>query len=194
MEAGCQGTLTLEAVYRGTRSHTARPWMGENAVHAAAPVLAQLAAYESASPVVDGLQFREALQVVRVSAGVANNVVPDECRVVVNRRVAPGRALADAESELRALLDGADEITVLNASPPAPPNLSNPLVAEFVGTLDLAVRPKFGWTDVARFAEHGIPALNFGPGDPQLAHTAGERVERADVEGCYRVLRHFLGI
>jgi succinyl-diaminopimelate desuccinylase len=95
---------------------------------------------------------------------------------------------------VRALLEGADDVRVLNASPPAAPNLSNALVAEFVGTLDLAVRPKLGWTDVARFASNGIPALNFGPGDPTLAHTAGERVERADVEGCYRVLAHFLGV
>ncbi len=194
VEAGCQGTLSLEAVFRGRRAHTARPWMGENAVHKAAPVLARLASHPSAAPVVDGLEYREALQVVRVAGGVANNVVPDECRVVVNRRVAPSTTLDGAEAEVRALLDGADEIAVLNASPPAAPNLSNPLVAEFVGTLDLAVRPKLGWTDVARFAAHGIPAVNFGPGDPELAHTAAERVERADVEGCHRVLAHFLGL
>jgi succinyl-diaminopimelate desuccinylase len=194
VEAGCQGTLSIEATFRGARAHTARPWMGENAIHKAGPVLARIGAHVSDTPVVDGLEFREALQVVRVEGGVANNVVPDECRVVVNRRVAPNHTLADAEAQVRALLEGADEVRVLNGSPPAPPNLSNPLVAEFVGTLDLAVRPKLGWTDVARFAAAGIPALNFGPGDPTLAHTAQERVEGADVEGCYRVLAHFLGV
>ncbi len=193
-EAGCQGSLSVEAVFRGARAHTAWPWMGTNAVHKAAPVLARVAAHTPESPIVDGLEFREALQVVRVEAGVANNVVPDECRVVVNRRVAPNRTLDEAEAQLRTLLDGADEVRVLNASAPAAPNLSNPIVAEFVGTLDLAVRPKLGWTDVARFTAHGIPAVNFGPGDPALAHTAGERVERADVEGCHAVLAHFLGV
>ena len=131
---------------------------------------------------------------VSINAGIANNVVPDECRVVVNRRVAPSVTLVQAEVEVRAILEGADELRVINASAPAAPNLANPLVAEFVGTLDLGVRPKLGWTDVARFAAEGIPAVNFGPGDPTLAHTAQERVERADVEGCHRVLAHFLGL
>jgi succinyl-diaminopimelate desuccinylase len=194
VEAGCQGSLHMQAIFRGARAHTARPWMGVNAVHKAAPVLERIAAHVSDNPVVDGLEFREALQVVRVEAGVANNVVPDECTVVVNRRVAPNLTLHEAETQVRAFLDGADEVAVVNGSPPAAPNLSNPLVAEFVGTLDLAVRPKLGWTDVARFANHGIPAINFGPGDPTLAHTAQERVERADVEGCHRVLAHFLGV
>jgi succinyl-diaminopimelate desuccinylase len=168
--------------------------MGANAIHAAAPVLARLAAHEPETVMVDGLEFREAMQVVRVEGGVANNVVPDECRIVVNRRLSPSLSIAQAEAQLRALLEGADEVRTLSASPPGPPNLTNPLVAEFVGTLDLAVRPKLGWTDVARFASNGIPAVNFGPGDPTLAHTAQERVERADVEGCHRVLAHFLGL
>ncbi|HEY1739080.1 MAG TPA: succinyl-diaminopimelate desuccinylase, partial [Acidimicrobiia bacterium] len=194
VEAGCQGSLHMRAVFRGARAHTARPWMGVNAVHKAAPVLERVAHHVPDNPVVDGLEFREALQVVRVEAGVANNVVPDECTVVVNRRVAPNLTLDAAEAQLRTLLDGADDIEVINGSPPGAPNLSNALVAEFVGTLDLAVRPKLGWTDVARFANNGIPAVNFGPGDPTLAHTAQERVERADVEGCHRVLAHFLGV
>jgi succinyl-diaminopimelate desuccinylase len=125
---------------------------------------------------------------------VANNVVPDECTFVVNRRFAPSRTIADAEAELRALLVGADEIEVVSASPAASPNLNNPLVAEFVGTLDIAVRPKLGWTDVARFASRGVPAMNYGPGDPTLAHTSDERVDRGDIEGCFNVLAHFLGL
>jgi succinyl-diaminopimelate desuccinylase len=156
--------------------------------------LSALASFDAGTVDVEGLQFREALQVVRVEGGVANNVVPDRCSVVVNRRYAPSRSLPAAVDEVRALLTGADEIDVLNASAAAEPHLSSPLVAEFVGTLDLAVRPKLGWTDVARFAAAGIPALNFGPGDPELAHTAEERVERADVEGCFRVLAYFLGL
>jgi succinyl-diaminopimelate desuccinylase len=194
VEAGCQGTISLRATWHGKRSHSARPWMGVNAIHRGAPTLASLATFEAETVDVEGLQFRESLQVVRVEGGVANNVVPDHCALVVNRRYAPSRPLPDAVDEVRALLSDADDVEVLNASSAAEPHLSAPLVAEFVGTLDLAVRPKLGWTDVARFTAAGIPALNFGPGDPELAHTAEERVERADVEGCYRVLEYFLGL
>jgi succinyl-diaminopimelate desuccinylase len=196
VEAGCQGTLHMEAVFRGARAHTARPWMGVNAIHRMSPVLARLvAAADAAGPVlVDGLEYREAVQVVRVSGGVANNVVPDDARIVVNRRYAPCHTGADAEAQLGALLDGADEVHVVNNAPGAPPNLFNPLVAEFIGTLDLAVRPKLGWTDVARFAAHGVPALNFGPGDPTLAHTADERVDRREIEGVHAALARFVGV
>lgn len=194
VEAGCQGTITLRAVFHGERAHTARPWKGTNAIHRAAPVLSRLSTYEARRPEVDGLEFREALQVVRVEGGVAHNVVPDLCAVTVNRRFAPSSTLDEALDDTRALLDGADEVEVLNASEAAPPGLANPLVAEMIGTLDLAVRPKLGWTDVARFTAHGIPALNLGPGDPLLAHTAAERVERAAVEGCHGLLAHFLGL
>ena len=168
--------------------------MGANAIHAASEVLARVAAHDPGSVAVDGLSFRESVQVVAVHGGVANNVVPDECRIVVNRRFAPCWTSEEAETQLRALLDGADEVTVTNLSPAAAPNLMNPLVARFIGTLDLGVRPKLGWTDVARFASRGIPALNFGPGDPTMAHTAGECVDRADIEGCYEVLAEFLGV
>jgi succinyl-diaminopimelate desuccinylase len=194
VEAGCQGTISVRATWHGARAHTARPWMGANAIHRAAPTLSALASFDASVVPVEGLDYREALQVVRVEGGIANNVVPDRCSIVVNRRYAPSRPLHDAIDEVRALLADADEVDVLNASPAAAPHLSAPLVAEFVGTLDLAVRPKLGWTDVARFAGAGIPALNFGPGDPELAHTADEHVERADVEGCYRVLAYFLGL
>ncbi len=168
--------------------------MGANAIHAMSALLARVASFEPETVIVDGLEYREALQAVRVEGGVANNVVPDECRLVVNRRFAPNRSVDAAVDEVRALLDGADEIDVVSASPAAPPNLRDPLVAEFVGTLDLAVRPKLGWTDVARFASRGVAALNFGPGDPALAHTAEEQVTREDVEGCFNVLGHFTGL
>lgn len=194
VEAGCQGTLHARATMRGQRAHTARPWMGSNAIHAMSELLATVAAFEPETVIVDGLEYREALQAVSIEGGVANNVVPDECRLTVNRRFAPNRSIADVEGEVRGLLAGADEVEILSASPAAPPNLESPLVAEFVGTLDLAVRPKLGWTDVARFAARGVPALNFGPGDPTLAHTAGEQVTRGDVEGCFNVLAHFVGL
>lgn len=194
VEAGCQGTIHARAMFVGTRAHTARPWTGSNAVHRAAPLLARLASYEAATVEVDGLEYREALQVVRVEGGIANNVVPDRCTVTVNRRYAPSRPLDDAVAELVALLDDADEVEVTNASPAAPPNLANPLVADFVARGALAVRPKLGWTDVARFASRGIPALNFGPGDPLVAHTAEEFVTGASLRSCADVLARFVGL
>jgi succinyl-diaminopimelate desuccinylase len=194
VEAGCQGTLHLRATYRGARSHTARPWMGTNAIHRAAAALARVADGDPGPVDVDGLEYRQALQVVRIDGGIANNVVPDECTLVVNRRFAPSISPEQAEAETRALLADADEIEVVNASIAAPPNLWDPLVAELVGTFDLGVRPKLGWTDVARFAAHGIPALNFGPGEPTLAHTAEEQVTRASLDGCHAVLGRFLGV
>jgi succinyl-diaminopimelate desuccinylase len=131
---------------------------------------------------------------VRISGGVANNVVPDACELVVNRRIAPSRNVEVAISEVYELLGDADDLEVLNASPPAPPNLGHPLVAEFIGAGVLGVRPKLGWTDVARFAGHGIAACNFGPGDPELAHTAEERLERDDLLRAATILGSFLGV
>ena len=192
LEAGCQGSIRLQATFHGRRAHTARPWQGDNAVYRAAPVLQRLAAYQPEPIEVDGLLFRQALSVVDVHGGVAGNVVPDRCTVVVNRRYAPALTVEEAAAEVRALLDGADEIELTSVSPAAHPNLNHPLVSEFAGLLDLPVRCKLGWTDVARFSAHGVPAVNFGPGDPEVSHTAGEHVTRASVEGCYAALAAFL--
>jgi succinyl-diaminopimelate desuccinylase len=194
VEAGCQGTLHVRATFTGARAHSARPWMGENAIAKSSPALARLTAAVPAPLEVDGLEFRQALQVVRIEGGVANNVVPDTCSIVVNRRFAPSLDVAGALAETLALLPDADATDVLSASPGALPNLDDPLVAEFVGTLDLPVRPKLGWTDVARFAAHGIPALNYGAGEPTLAHTSDERVELADLERCQATLAAFCGL
>ena len=194
IEAGCQGTIHVRATFEGARAHSARPWMGINAIHRAAPLLTRVAGFEAATVDVDGLQYRESLQVVRVSGGIANNVVPDRCEVVVNRRYAPSRSLEAAVAEVEALCADADRVEVLNASPAAPPNLWNPLIAELTGVYNLPVRPKLGWTDVARFAAHDIPACNLGPGDPELAHTAREQVARGDLDGCAAVLGAFLGL
>jgi len=194
VEAGCQGTLHLRATYRGARAHTARPWMGVNAIHRAAAALGRIATTDPGPVDVDGLEYRQALQAVRIEGGVANNVVPDACSIVVNRRFAPSVSAEQAEAETRALVADADEFEVLNASVAAPPNLWDPLVAELVGSFDLGVRPKLGWTDVARFAAHGIPSLNFGPGDPAIAHTPDELVTRESLDGCHAVLGRFLGV
>ena len=195
LEAGCQGTLHLRVTVSGTRAHTARPWMGDNAIHAMAPLLQRVAAFGNPTVAVDGLEYRESLQVVEIEGGVARNVVPDRCSLVVNRRFAPDRSLDDAVRDTAALLrDGSTdrEIEVVGASPGAHPNLGHPLVAAFASGLGLDVRPKLGWTDVARFAAHGVPAVNFGPGDAAIAHTADEWVLGSSIDRCHRVLSAFL--
>ncbi|MBJ7513000.1 MAG: succinyl-diaminopimelate desuccinylase [Acidimicrobiia bacterium] len=194
VEAGCQGSLTVEATFTGVRAHSARPWMGDNAIHSASKALANIAAHNSDSVTVDGLEYRESIQVVHFEGGVANNVVPDSARMRINRRFAPAYDTETALAQVSALLEGATSVVVINESPAAPPNLMNPLIAEFIGTNDLAVRPKLGWTDVARFTSHGIPALNFGPGNPEIAHTRGEFVERVELDACYAVLARFIGV
>ncbi len=194
VEAGCQGTVHVRAEFDGARAHSARPWMGTNAIERMAPALARITAATVEPESVDGLEFRQALQVVRVEGGVANNVVPDSAALVVNRRFAPCFTPADAIEHTVALLDGADRIIVVNESVAAHPNLANPLVAEFVAAGSLPVRPKLGWTDVARFAAAGVPALNFGAGEPTLAHTRDERVERSDLERCRDVVFGFCGV
>ena len=196
IEAGCQGTMRFQATLSGTRAHTARPWMGVNAVHRLGTLLALLDAYEERRPVIDGCEFHEALQAVRVEGGVANNVVPDRATVSINHRVAPDRTLAEAEAHVREVLapvlTAGDDLAVAAADPPAIPGLDRPLLRALVDRSGLPVRAKLGWTDVARFAEHGIPAVNLGPGDPELAHTAGERVERSKLELVHTALLDLL--
>lgn len=195
VEAGCQGVMRVVVEARGERAHTARPWMGENAIHRLAPVLAALGEYEGRRPVIDGCEYREALQAVAVSGGVANNVVPDSARLVLNHRFAPDRDAAEAFEELRAFLlssaggaEGSLVVSLENHSAPAAPGLAHPLLAGLVAASGEAPRAKLGWTDVSFFAARGLPAANFGPGEATLAHTAGERVERAELERAFRTL------
>jgi len=196
VEAGCQGTMRLEVTVLGARAHTARPWMGRNAVHRLGAVLRLVESFEERRPVIDGCEFREALQAVAVSGGVAGNVVPDRATVTINRRFAPDRTPEEAEAEVRALLAHAlepgDEVRVVDVAPAAAPGLDQPLLAELVARYDLTVRAKLGWTDVARFAALGVPACNLGPGDAALAHAADERVTRDSLERSFAVLRGLL--
>jgi succinyl-diaminopimelate desuccinylase len=176
VEGGCQGTIRVEVKVPGERAHSARSWMGSNAVHQAGAVLDVLRAYEPQRPVVDGLEFREGLNAVFIRGGVAGNVIPDECVVTINYRFAPDKSLADAEAYLRQLFDGY-EVTVVDGAPGARPGLTHPVAAAFAEATGGEARAKFGWTDVARFSELGIPAVNYGPGEPSLSHTRQEYVE-----------------
>ncbi len=192
LEAGCQGTLRLEVTLAGARAHSARPWMGRNAVHRLGTLLAFLSAHEPREPVLDGLQFREALQAVEVSGGVATNVVPDSATVVLNHRFAPDRTPEDAEAAVRELiapfLEEGDTVTLTDVAPGGAPNLGHPLLKALVDRHGLVVRAKLGWTDVARFASRGVPAVNLGAGDSSLAHHVDERVEGDRLEATYRAL------
>ncbi len=196
IEAGCQGTMRLEVTVRGTRAHTARPWMGRNAVHRLGAVLRAVDAFPERRPVLDGCEYREALQAVAVSGGVAANVVPDLASVTLNRRFAPDRTPAEAEAEVRALLapalEDGDEVSVVDMAPAAAPGLDHPVLRALIDDHALPVRAKLGWTDVARFAAAGIPACNLGPGDPTVAHMAGERVDRSSLDRTYSVLHAVL--
>lgn len=191
VEAGCQGTLRVDVRTRGERAHSARSWKGVNAIHAAAAVLTRLNEYDARRPVIDGLEYHEGLNAVGISGGVAGNVIPDECVVTVNFRFAPDRSEAEALAFVREFFDGFD-ITLTDSAPGALPGLEQPAARAFVDAVGGVVNPKFGWTDVARFTALGVPAVNYGPGDPLLAHKQEEFVEVAQIEKCEQQLRQWL--
>ncbi|WP_410569067.1 succinyl-diaminopimelate desuccinylase [Amycolatopsis sp. cmx-4-61] len=191
IEAGCQGTMRVELRLSGKRAHTARAWMGENAIHALAEPLRRLAEYTPRIVDIDGLTYREGLQATSVGGGVAGNVVPDAAVLTVNHRFAPDRDPAAAERHLREVFAGY-ELSVVDLSPGALPGLSAPAAAELVAAAGGRAAAKLGWTDVARFAARGMPAVNFGPGNPTLAHTQQENVRTAEIRRVTEVLRKFL--
>jgi succinyl-diaminopimelate desuccinylase len=193
VEAGCQGTLRVDVTTRGERAHSARSWTGANAIHRAADVLARLNAYQPRRPVIDGLEYREGLNAVFVSGGVAGNVLPDACTVSVNYRFAPDRSEEEAFAHVREVFDGF-EVVLGDSAPGAMPGLSVPAAAAFVEAVGGTVNPKFGWTDVARFSALGVPAVNYGPGDPHLAHRKDEFVPLAEVRSVEDRLRSWLEV
>lgn len=196
VEAGCQGVVRLRLVLRGERAHTARPWRGRNAVHRLAGPLAAVAAYTPRRVDLDGVVYTEQLQAVEVTGGVSGNVVPDLATLLVSQRVAPDRSAEDAVRELRVLfapfLEDGDDLEVLDVVDPAPPRLGDPLLARLVELSGAPPRAKLGFTDVATFAGRGIPATNFGAGDPELAHHRGEFVRGDELQRCHDVLASLL--
>ncbi|HEX4723964.1 MAG TPA: succinyl-diaminopimelate desuccinylase [Pseudonocardiaceae bacterium] len=191
IEAGCQGTMRVEVRTTGRRAHTARAWMGENAIHAMGAALRTLDSYQPRRVDIDGCEYHEGLQAVGIRGGVAGNVVPDECVLTVNHRFAPDRSVEQAEAHLRDVFDGYD-VTVVDRAPAALPGLTVPLARQLITATGGTPVAKLGWTDVARFAALGIPAVNFGPGDPTLAHTQAEHVPAAHITKCADVLRRFI--
>ena len=191
VEAGCQGTLRVDIALSGKRAHSARSWLGDNAIHRAAPVLATLSSYEARDVDIDGCVYREGLQAVAISGGVAGNVVPDAATVTVNFRFAPDRSEEQALAHVRDVFSGHD-VTVTDSSGGALPGLTAPATRHFVEAVGETPVAKYGWTDVARFSALGIPALNYGPGDPNLAHTREEHVDLRQVTRATEVLRSYL--
>ena len=192
VEAGCQGTLRVNVTARGERAHSARSWRGINAIHKAGEILLRLGEYDARKPVIDGLEYHEGLNAVMIDGGVATNVIPDECVVQVNYRYAPDRSEAEALAYVREFFEGF-EIEVTDAAPAALPGLGVPAAKAFVEAVGGTVNPKFGWTDVARFTALGVPAVNFGPGDPMLAHKQEEFVPIDQLHACEATLRTWLG-
>ncbi|WP_068163416.1 succinyl-diaminopimelate desuccinylase [Rhodococcus phenolicus] len=193
IEAGCQGTLRVRLTTAGVRAHSARSWLGDNAIHRLAPVLERLSRYEARSVDIDGCVYREGLSAVRVTGGVAGNVVPDAADVDVNFRFAPDRTVDQALAHVREVFDGLDiTLELTDASPGALPGLSDPAAAALVEAAGGRFRAKYGWTDVSRFAALGIPAVNYGPGDPNLAHKRDEHVPVQQISEVAAVLRGYL--
>ncbi|AGZ44773.1 succinyl-diaminopimelate desuccinylase [Actinoplanes friuliensis] len=191
VEAGCQGTMRVKITVPGVAAHAARPWRGVNAIHGAGAVLDRLRAYEPRQPIVEGLQYREALNAVRIEGGVAGNVIPDECVLYVNHRFAPDRDVAEAEQFLREYFAGF-ELEVTDAAAGARPGLDNPAAKELLALVGRTPAPKLGWTDLARFSGLGVPGVNFGPGDPLQAHTAEEHCPTPAIREALRVLTDWL--
>ena len=183
VEGGCQGTLRADVTARGERAHSARSWLGKNAIHAAGGILDVLRGYSAREPVVDGLSYHEGLNAVAIRGGVAGNVIPDECTVSVNFRFAPDRSAEQAADHVREVFAGW-EVEVTDAAGGARPGLGKEAAASFVAAMGGQPRAKLGWTDVARFDALGIAAVNYGPGDPELAHTRNEHVPLAQIEQC----------
>lgn len=192
IEAGCQGSVRGTATFTGKRAHTARPWMGENAIHKGAAILAALDRYDSRQPDIQGCVFRESLLATRAEGGVAGNVVPDRFALDIAHRFAPDRSTDDAERWLRQwvgeFLGDGDTFDVTDRAPAAPPSLDHPVLRSLIDDGELAVRAKLGWTDVAFFAQRGVPAANFGPGDPLVAHTAGEFVDIGEIVAVHEAI------
>jgi succinyl-diaminopimelate desuccinylase len=191
VEAGCQGTMRVTVRTEGRRAHSARSWLGVNAIHGAGEVLRRLAEYEARRVTIDGCEFREGMNAVYIRGGVAGNVIPDRCEIEVNYRFAPDRAPEQSEAHVRELFEGFS-VEVVDAMPGALPGLGTAPARDFLAVIGQPPLGKLGWTDVARFAALGVPALNFGPGDPNLAHTRDEHVELDKIRDGAEMLRRWL--
>lgn len=191
VEGGCNGTIRVEISATGKKAHSARPWMGENAIHKTAEILNRLNTFEPETIAVEGLDYKESLNAVLISGGIATNVIPDQATVTVNYRFAPSRTETEVLSKLEKLFEGF-QMKVTDLALGAKPGLDRPAAKAFIEATGTTARPKYGWTDVARFSALGIPAVNYGPGDPSLAHADNENVPVGQLLDCFEGLRGWL--
>ena len=192
IELGCQGAMHARVTLQGIAAHSARPWMGRNAIHLSLPLLTRVAGLPIRHVKLGEAIYREVLNVTLIDGGRARNVLPDRCALNLNFRFAPDRSLETAEAYVRALCPETAEVEIVDAAPAAPPRLDAPLVRQFMTAVGKPVRGKQGWTDVAQFAARGVPAINFGPGLPELAHRRDERVPVDNLQHAHESLERFL--
>jgi succinyl-diaminopimelate desuccinylase len=193
LQAGCLGHLSAKAVFDGVSAHSARPWQGHNAIELAFEGLKPVLAFEPRETRVGGLRFVEVLSVTQIEGGIAGNVIPHRVECTLSFRYAPGRTPADAAAELEGLVGDAARVEVLGNSPPARVVVDTPLVTRLREAGDFVVEPKQAWTPVAEFTEHGLDAINLGPGPTRFAHKPDERVELSELERTYTALQRFVG-
>lgn len=191
VEGGCNGTMRVELRFTGQKAHSARPWMGINAIHKLSSALERLNNYTPREVDVDGLVYRESLNAVWVSGGIAGNVIPDSAVLTLNYRFAPSKSVAEANAYLVELFPEA-EVSLVDSAAGARPGLNTPSAQAFVAAVGTSVSPKYGWTDVARFSEMGIPAVNYGPGDPNKAHADDEALPVGQIYACEAGMRNWL--
>lgn len=192
LHAGCQGSVNARVWFEGEAAHSARPWLGTNAITRAGAFLSMMDGREPELHPIEGLPFKEVMSVTRASGGVANNVIPSRFEMNVNYRFSPDRTLQEAIEKLRRVCADADGFEVSDAAPAAYPEVSHPMFTALAGVAEAELAHKQGWTDVAQLAERGVPAVNFGPGETSLAHKPGESVALDDLDWAYRALREML--
>ncbi len=191
IQAGCLGNLNAQLVFHGTSAHSARPWLGDNAIMRAVEALAPLARLEPHDVEIEGLVFREVLSVTQIDGGIATNVIPALAKATLNFRYAPDRSPEEAEARLRELVDGSGELELLGNSPPARVAAASPLVQQLREAGGFELEPKQAWTPVAEFSAQGLDAVNLGPGATRYAHAQDERVEIAALARTYEALSRF---
>jgi succinyl-diaminopimelate desuccinylase len=193
LHLGCVGSVHATVTFEGETSHSARPWEGKNAIYAAAPFLAEVAARAPRESVIEAMRYRSVTSVTQAKdGGRGRNVVPDRFVLNVNHRFAPDVALEQAKAEIVALVAGRAKIEFADLSPAAMPNATHPLVRALVAAGVRSVEPKQAWTDVARFAARGIAAVNFGPGENAQAHQKNESTSLALVHEGYAIVARWL--
>ncbi len=192
IELGCLGTLNANIKLKGIAAHSARPWVGENPIYKIGDISKKVSDNEITLLDIEGLEFKQVLSITKVSSGIANNVIPDEAILNINFRFSPEMTNDDAQNFINNMFSEFGEIEITSSSEGAMPNIENSNIKNFISSTGLSPNPKQAWTDIARFYSHGIASVNFGPGDPLLAHTADEHVSKKQLLESYELLMNFL--